>query len=517
MALPGIQHLLGLLLLHAPALLPICGASGAWDADLELLDLVEEFQQNFYQFLSVDQDAPASDIKKAYRRLSLVLHPDKNKEEDAELRFRQLVSIYEVLKDEERRRKYDDILENGLPDWRQPVFYYRRVRKMSNSELAFLLFLILTVGHYTVLWSIYLEKQLDDLLSRKKKDKKRKMSSRTETESRTNPPDRDRTQERPHWQDLLPLKLSMWLYLSLRNLPQTVQELKAFYEEQQLMKRRLREEQQQEPTSREKKVKVKKPKVDFPVYDPALGDSLRGNQQQDDNCSSLHDNRFGYNPTTSIEEIEDQMDDWLQERKPGKKKVSDWSQEELSLLSRLMVKFPGGAPGRWERIAHELNRSVAEVTTKVKHVKDNVSHSPSGLVKLSELKGPPPMMSLPPDDDITQREGVAYEEEEEQVRRRGQAKVRGRRQEDFDLTAEEDKEPQPGPASQSPTPSAQNQVWSQNQQRLLELALQQFPRGTSERWQRIAAVVPGKNKDECIARYKALAELVQKRKQSKSS
>lgn len=49
---------------------------------------------------------------------------------------------------------------NGLPDWRQPVFYYRRVRKMSNAELAFLLFLILTVGHYAVIWSIYLEKQL---------------------------------------------------------------------------------------------------------------------------------------------------------------------------------------------------------------------------------------------------------------------------------------------------------------------------------------------------------------------
>lgn len=56
--------------------------------------------------------------------------------------------------------RYDDILVNGLPDWRQPVFYYRRVRKMSNAELAFLLFLILTVGHYAVLWSIYLEKQL---------------------------------------------------------------------------------------------------------------------------------------------------------------------------------------------------------------------------------------------------------------------------------------------------------------------------------------------------------------------
>lgn len=56
--------------------------------------------------------------------------------------------------------RYDDILVNGLPDWRQPVFYYRRVRKMSNGELGFLLFLILTVGHYAVIWSIYLEKQL---------------------------------------------------------------------------------------------------------------------------------------------------------------------------------------------------------------------------------------------------------------------------------------------------------------------------------------------------------------------
>lgn len=56
--------------------------------------------------------------------------------------------------------RYDDILVNGLPDWRQPVFYYRRVRKMSNTELTLLLFLILTVGHYAVIWSIYLEKQL---------------------------------------------------------------------------------------------------------------------------------------------------------------------------------------------------------------------------------------------------------------------------------------------------------------------------------------------------------------------
>ncbi|XP_037537890.1 dnaJ homolog subfamily C member 1 [Nematolebias whitei] len=219
----------------------------AWDADLELLDLVEEIPQTFYQFLKLDQVASAAEIKKAYRRLSLILHPDKNKDENAETQFRQLVAIYEVLKDEQRRRRYDDILENGLPDWRQPVFYYRRVRKMSNAELGILLFLILTVGHYAVIWSIYLEKQLDELLSKKKKEKKKKLSTRPAEELKWTSSDRsDRTQERPHWQDILPLKLSIWLYLSIKNLPQTVHEVKQFYEDYQQIKQQQKEEAEAE-------------------------------------------------------------------------------------------------------------------------------------------------------------------------------------------------------------------------------------------------------------------------------
>ncbi|XP_031175029.1 dnaJ homolog subfamily C member 1 isoform X2 [Sander lucioperca] len=478
----------------------------AWDADLELLDLVEEIPQSFYQFLSLDQDASALEVKKAYRRLSLSLHPDKNKDENAETQFRQLVAIYEVLKDEERRRKYDDILENGLPDWRQPVFYYRRVRKMSNAELAFLLFLILTVGHYAVIWSIYLEKQLDELLSKKKKEKKKKLSSRPPDELRS--ATHDRAYERPHWHDILPLKLSIWLYLSIKNLPHTVQELKQYYEDYQQMKRQQREEAEaeQEVVPREKRPKVKKPKLEFPVYDLQT-ESVSYCQQE-----------------TSIEDIEDQMDDWLQERRAARKKAADWTDEEISLLSRLMVKFPGGTPGRWEKIAHELGRSVSDVTTKVKQVKDNVSHT-SGLVKLSDLKGPlPPMRSLPVSDSLmTQREGGAYEEEAEQeaapaVRKRNrksaadgaEGKVRGRRQRDFDPAAAAEEE------EEGEEPQENLAVWTQNQQKLLELALQQFPRGTTERWDRIAKTVPGKTKEECMVRYKMLAELVQKKKLAKS-
>nr|XP_040028323.1 dnaJ homolog subfamily C member 1 [Gasterosteus aculeatus aculeatus] len=512
--------LCGSLLVYLTLLVCAAPPLTAWDADLELLDLVEEIPQNFYQFLSLDQDASAAEIKKAYRRLSLSLHPDKNKDENAETQFRQLVAIYEVLKDEERRSKYDDILENGLPDWRQPVFYYRRVRKMSNAELAFLLFLILTVGHYAVIWSIYLEKQLDELLSKKKKEKRRKLGSRPAEELRCIGQERsDRVHNRPHWQDILPLKLSIWLYLSIKNLPETIQEMKQYYEDYQQMKRQQKEEAEaeQEVVIKEKRPKIKKPKVAFPVYELSSENLL---------CQ-------GYDQSTSIEEIEDQMDDWLQDR--SKKKAADWTEDELSLLSRLMGKFPGGSPGRWEKIAHELGRSVTEVTTKVKQVKNNVSHT-SGLVKLSDLRGPLlPLRSFPVSDSVmTQRGAGIYEQQQQQqqeeeeeeeeeasaVRRRnrksadgGERKVRGRRQRDFDPAVEEEEveaEPQENREKVDPT------VWTQNQQKLLELALQQFPRGTSDRWDCIAKVVPDKTKEECMIRYKMLAELVKKKKQAKS-
>ncbi len=69
-------------------------------------------------------------------------------------------------------------------------------------------------------------------------------------------------------------------------------------------------------------------------------------------------------------------------------------------------------------------------------------------------------------------------------------KVRGRRQKDFDPSTVVEEEVEPPGNREKMDPS----VWTQNQQKLLELALQQFPRGTAERWDRIAKVVPGKTK-----------------------
>jgi hypothetical protein len=41
----------------------------------------------------------------------------------------------------------------------------------------------------------------------------------------------------------------------------------------------------------------------------------------------------------------------------------EWTEEDLSQLTRSMVKFPGGTPGRWDKIAHELGRSVTDVSS----------------------------------------------------------------------------------------------------------------------------------------------------------
>ncbi|MGH0158553.1 UNVERIFIED_CONTAM: hypothetical protein FKN15_036013 [Acipenser sinensis] len=93
-------------------------------------------------------------------------------------------------------------------------------------------------------------------------------------------------------------------------------------------------------------------------------------------------------------------------------------------------------------------------------------------------------------------------------------KQKGRRQRDFDSKVLDDDSSEEKKGKDGGEPV--EEVWTQNQQKLLELALQQYPKGTAERWDKIAKCVPGKSKEESMMRYKLLAELVQKRKQATS-
>lgn len=64
-------------------------------------------EEDYYDLLGVEKTATQHEIKKAFRRLALQYHPDKNKDEGAEEKFKKIVAAYEVLSDENSRKQYD--------------------------------------------------------------------------------------------------------------------------------------------------------------------------------------------------------------------------------------------------------------------------------------------------------------------------------------------------------------------------------------------------------------------------
>ena len=62
---------------------------------------------DFYQLLGVARDASDADIKKAYRKLAMEHHPDRNHSPNAEAKFKEIAEAYEVLRDPQKRAAYD--------------------------------------------------------------------------------------------------------------------------------------------------------------------------------------------------------------------------------------------------------------------------------------------------------------------------------------------------------------------------------------------------------------------------
>ncbi|XP_028262560.1 dnaJ homolog subfamily B member 9-like [Parambassis ranga] len=66
-------------------------------------------QTNYYDTLNVETTATDSQIKRAFRKLAIKYHPDKNKSTDAEKTFREIAEAYAVLLNKEKRRLYDRV------------------------------------------------------------------------------------------------------------------------------------------------------------------------------------------------------------------------------------------------------------------------------------------------------------------------------------------------------------------------------------------------------------------------
>jgi molecular chaperone DnaJ len=69
---------------------------------------------DFYRLLGLPRDCAEADIKKAYRKLAMEYHPDRNSSPDAEARFKEITEAYEVLRDPQKRAAYDRYGKAGV-------------------------------------------------------------------------------------------------------------------------------------------------------------------------------------------------------------------------------------------------------------------------------------------------------------------------------------------------------------------------------------------------------------------
>merc|ERR1739848_870406 len=70
--------------------------------------------KDYYRILGVARGASEDEIKKAYRKLALKYHPDKNQTAGAEEKFKEIGEAYDVLSDKKKKEVYDQYGEEGL-------------------------------------------------------------------------------------------------------------------------------------------------------------------------------------------------------------------------------------------------------------------------------------------------------------------------------------------------------------------------------------------------------------------
>jgi len=531
------------------SLLLICSAYD--NDDYEIFDLVEEVKENFYTLLSISQDASVAEVRRAYRKLSLQLHPDKNDAPDAEEKFRQLVAVYDVLKDSAKREKYNLVLQNGLPDWRQATYYYRKYRKMGFMELSICISLISTIGHILFRWTAYLEKkfEVDELLEpvrrrMQKKKAKKKAADDEEDISTDQVIEEQYGYTRPTFWDLLPFVIYRGVTGFIISIPSKIRNAKQRYQEDQEEKQRLKEEEEAAAAAELVEEEKKKEKKEKKKPVSKIRDISEMDEFDQDYVPGMHD------ANGDLPGVETTV---------AAKRDGEWTEEDYAALAKAMAKFPGGTPGRWDRIAHDIGRTAKEVTSKVKEMKVSLAKnlpvagsdqviggkkraalnlSDSMITKaidseLSKTTIISDSMLYSSQDDIPDDYDQGFAQEEEPVEvytevRKRKVKTRpppenpeekdnAETKEEEKATEETQKQKENATNTTQSEKENKNQTWSQVQQKCLEAAIAQFPKSTQDRWTCIARAVPGKNKEECIARYKLLVEHIKQKKQTKDS
>lgn len=147
-----------------------------------------------------------------------------------------------------------------------------------------------------------------------------------------------------------------------------------------------------------------------------------------------------------------------------------WKKEEISNLQKAVKKFPAGTKDRWEKMGEIIK-----------------TKSTNQIIQMTHFLTTHPSIKIESDIDLN--------------------KV-------FNKSKKEETKPkEETPSTTIPSEAQGEESWSEEQQKALEGALKKFPSSLSanERWTSISTEVPGKNKKQCVDRYKYLSSLVKKK------
>lgn len=163
----------------------------------------------------------------------------------------------------------------------------------------------------------------------------------------------------------------------------------------------------------------------------------------------------------------------------------EWSKEEIDLLRKAVLKYPKGTSHRWEVISDYIGtgRTVDEILKATKTVLLQKPDSAKAFDSFLEKRKPAPTIASP----LSTREGVEATTSNannlcESTNSSGDANV------------------------------TEGDVWSAVQERALVQALKTFPKDANQRWERVAAAVPGKTVNQCKKKLASLKESFRNKK-----